>query len=126
MKILFVEDNFILQKMYAIKFRDAGFTIVLASNGRECLDKAIREKPDFILLDLKMPGIDGVEALRYLKKHEATQDIPVAIFTELEGEPEETIKDQILIKLLAAYWKKEQLAPDTMIENVKKILNVQS
>jgi CheY-like chemotaxis protein len=55
--------------------------MVSAMNGREALDLAARQPPNLIVMDIMMPDIDGLAALRELKKNDATKSIPVIIIT---------------------------------------------
>jgi sigma-B regulation protein RsbU (phosphoserine phosphatase) len=58
-----------------------GYRSTLATNGTQALEIAFKEKPDLILLDIRMPGMDGLEVCRQLKADPATQDIPVIFLT---------------------------------------------
>jgi CheY-like chemotaxis protein len=62
-----------------LEFR--GFRVATAADGLEALDKAFSLLPDVILMDLSLPGIDGWEATRRLKKDDRTRDIPVVALT---------------------------------------------
>ncbi len=77
MKILYVEDND--DNVYVVMNRlgRAGFTVVVAVDGEQGLAMARKERPDLILMDLSLPGLDGWEATRRLKTDPATKDIPV-------------------------------------------------
>ncbi len=77
MKILYVEDND--DNVYVVMNRlgRAGFTVVVAVDGEQGLAMARTERPDLILMDLSLPGLDGWEATRRLKTDPATKDIPV-------------------------------------------------
>ena len=77
MKILYVEDND--DNVYVVKSRltRAGFTVLVAVDAEQGLVMAAAERPDLILMDLSLPGLDGWEATRRLKAAPATQDIPV-------------------------------------------------
>ena len=57
------------------------FNILTASRGSDGVNLAIRERPDLVLLDVKMPGIDGWAACTYIKSHPDTADIPVVLLT---------------------------------------------
>ena len=61
----------------------AKYKIVTASGGNEALEKAAKESPDLILLDIMMPDMDGYEVIRHLKADPALQDIPVIFLTAL-------------------------------------------
>jgi CheY-like chemotaxis protein len=77
MKILYVEDND--DNVYVVRNRlgRAGFTVLVAVDAEQGLAMATAERPDLILMDLGLPGIDGWEATRRLKAAPATKDIPV-------------------------------------------------
>jgi CheY-like chemotaxis protein len=80
-KILLVDDEpemrFITRRM----LEKAGYTVIEASNGEECLAKLEEELPDLILLDVMMPGDDGWVVCRRIKAQERTKSIPVVMFT---------------------------------------------
>ena len=69
----------------------AKYKIVTASGGNEALEKAAKESPDLILLDIMMPDMDGYEVIRHLKADPALQDIPVIFLTALHN-PEDIVK----------------------------------
>jgi CheY-like chemotaxis protein len=77
MKILYVEDND--DNIYVVRNRlgRAGYTVVVASDGEQGVAMAATENPDLILMDLRMPVLDGWEATRRLKASPGTQHIPV-------------------------------------------------
>jgi len=81
MKILYVEDND--DNVYMLKNRlsRAGFTVVVATDGKQGIAMASSEQPDLILMDLTLPDIDGEEATRRLKADPATKHIPVLALT---------------------------------------------
>lgn len=82
-KILIVEDDVVLVRMYRKKFELEGFEIIPTYSGGEGLAAASREKPDCILLDLMMPGIDGFTVMKTLKEDANTKDIPIVVLTNL-------------------------------------------
>ena len=82
-KILVVEDEEILLTALSEELKQEGFTVVGARDGVEGVEKSLSEKPDLILLDLVMPRLDGIGALRQMKENPATKDIPVVILTNL-------------------------------------------
>jgi two-component system cell cycle response regulator DivK len=77
MKILYVEDDD--NNVFVIKNRlgRVGYTIVIATDGEQGIAMAASEKPDLILMDLRMPGVDGWEATRRLKAAAETKRIPI-------------------------------------------------
>jgi DNA-binding response OmpR family regulator len=80
-KILFVEDEISLQKSIAYILEKEGFTIITARTGEEAVRLASKEKPDLLLLDLVLPGIDGFEVCKILKRDPQTARIFVIMLT---------------------------------------------
>jgi len=79
--ILVVDDYEDAREMYAEYLRFCGFRVAEARNGNEALEQAFTLKPDLILMDLSLPGMDGWEATRQLKADERTRQIPVVALT---------------------------------------------
>jgi CheY-like chemotaxis protein len=76
-RILFVEDEPDQVMMISLRLAKNGYEVISSTDGEEGLKKAVAEQPDLILLDVIMPGIDGLEVCRRLKKDPATRHIPV-------------------------------------------------
>ncbi len=89
--ILVVEDNTANLEVIIAYLKEAGFGILEARKGEDGLTRARRGRPDLILLDILMPGIDGFEVCRRLKSDEATRNIPVIFMTAL-AEMEHKVK----------------------------------
>jgi len=79
--ILVVDDYQDAREMYAEYLQFSGFRVAEARNGLEALEQAFALKPDLILMDLSLPGIDGWEATKQLKADERTKLIPVVALT---------------------------------------------
>lgn len=86
-KILFADDEEALRILYKEEFQAPGIEVLLARNGREALEVCQRERPDLVVLDIRMPVLDGLEALRLIK--EMRQELPVIICTAWEGSTRE-------------------------------------
>lgn len=80
-KILFIEDEPDQIMMVSLRLKKNGFSVSSAQDGLEGVEQAIKEKPDLILLDLIMPGMDGFEVCRKLRQHHATKRIPIIAAT---------------------------------------------
>jgi DNA-binding response OmpR family regulator len=79
MKIMVVDDEKNILKLYQVELEDEGYTVVTANSGREALEVFDRENPDIVTLDILMPDMDGIQVLRYLK--EKKPSIPVIMLT---------------------------------------------
>jgi len=79
-KILVVDDESLMRQLLSALLSEFG-TVELAETGEEALQKAASLKPDLIVLDVQMPGMDGYEVCRRLKANEETSAIPVAFLT---------------------------------------------
>jgi DNA-binding response OmpR family regulator len=62
-KILVVDDEKNIRSLYEKELQDEGYAVTLAGNGREALDLFSSDRPDLVVLDIRMPGMDGLEAL---------------------------------------------------------------
>lgn len=80
-KILIVDDDIDTLKLVGTMLEKQGFSIIAANNGEKALKLAPKEKPDLILLDIMMPGIDGYEVTRRLRAMTSTAFIPIILFT---------------------------------------------
>ena len=80
-KILIVDDVLTNRKLIENALSNYNLQLSTASNGREAIDKTRKIKPDLILMDLRMPDMDGVEAARILKQSNQTKDIPIIALT---------------------------------------------
>jgi twitching motility two-component system response regulator PilH len=85
-KVLIVDDSPTDQHVLAQALQRHGFTTVLASEGKEAIALAESERPDVILMDIVMPGMNGFQATRHLTKNPATASIPVLIVTSKQQE----------------------------------------
>ena len=80
-KILVVDDEVNITQILEFSMGAEGYEVITASNGEEAIDKARKEQPDLIILDIMMPRIDGYEACRILKANPLTKNIPVVLLT---------------------------------------------
>ena len=76
-KVLIVDDEENVRFLYEQELIDEGYQTVLARDGKECLEKVATEKPDIVLLDIRMPRMDGLEAIG--KIIELNKNIPIII-----------------------------------------------
>ena len=83
MKILIVEDHPDMRELLCLILESLYYIPIIASHGKECLEKAITEKPQLILMDMMMPGMDGWEAAKTLRANPETKKIPILATTAL-------------------------------------------
>ncbi len=118
-KILLVDDDKLMVKMYQGKFADDGYEIDVALNGKEGLAKTLNFKPDLILLDIMMPEVNGLEMLERLKEKEETKRIPVILLTNVGGDDD---AKKGLAMGAVAYLVKAHYDAKDVVKKVKEIL----
>ena len=82
-KVLIIEDNAANMKFATFLLESAGHTVLSATDAEAGLTSARGEQPDLILMDIQLPGMDGLEATMLLKRDDATRAIPVIALTAL-------------------------------------------
>lgn len=80
-KILIIEDDDHIIELLKFNVENNGYEVIAAMDGHDGLNKAINELPDLILLDLMLPGIDGIDICNKLKNKDRTKDIPIIMLT---------------------------------------------
>lgn len=118
-KVLLVEDDKFLRELISQKLDKEGYDILEAIDGEEGIKKIKEEKPELVLLDLILPGIDGFEVLSQMKGDPNLASIPVIILSNL-GQKEDVEKG---LKLGAVdYLIKAHFTPGEIIEKIKAVL----
>jgi CheY-like chemotaxis protein len=92
-KVLIVEDTLLNREMAKDLLELEGYIVVVAEEGKEAIEKARKERPDIILLDMVLPDIDGLAVIEMLKDDSQTRDI---IIVALTGQVEESDKKRAL------------------------------
>jgi CheY-like chemotaxis protein len=82
-KVLIIEDHADMRELLSWQVELMGFAPVVAKQARDGIEKALAEKPELIVLDIMMPGMDGWAAARELRAHSETKDIPILAATAL-------------------------------------------
>ncbi len=118
-KIAIIEDDPTISQMYRMKFEAEGFDVQTASNGRLGVALVEKMRPDVLLLDLRMPEMDGAEALAEIRKESWGKHIPVLVLTNVgEEEAPKTLKSLDVYD----YIVKADLTPRQVVEKVKEAL----
>ena len=118
-KIVLIEDDVTLAKMYERKFISDGFEVVLAYDGIEGLAKATKEKADLILLDIMLPKLDGLALFKKLRGQPQTFTTPVILLTNF-GQEDAVFE---CFKLGAIdYLVKTDVTPQQVVEKVESFL----
>lgn len=119
-KILLVEDDPLISKIYIMTLSAAGYETQLATNGEEGLNQTKSFLPNLILLDVMMPKMNGMELLDKLKADPQTKAIPVIMLTNLAGDVD---AETALAKGAIKYLVKSDYEPEQVTEIVKSILS---
>jgi two-component system, cell cycle response regulator DivK len=82
-KILIIEDHADMRELLAWQIELMGFMPISAKQGREGVEKALTEKPQLIIMDIMMPGMDGWEAAKQIRAHPDIKDTPILAATAL-------------------------------------------
>ncbi len=118
-KVLIVEDDPLMSRMYQKIFTFEGYEVVMAGNGEDGLEKAKKDTPTIILLDVMMPKMNGLEMLEKLKLDPKSKSIPVIMLTNLAGEKD---AENALSKGAVKYIVKSEYEPKQVVDMVKEIL----
>ena len=120
--ILIVDDDNAFASSLDMSLRKYGCSTIIAENGKQALDKAAEKQPDLILLDIKMPDMDGYDVIKALKNQPATANIPIILMTgyEIDG-------GQVKALTLGAndYVNKSE-GFDRLFESIEKIIKTYS
>jgi CheY-like chemotaxis protein len=118
-KILIAEDERDIRELVAFSLRFLGkFDVVEAANGVEAVERATAERPDLILMDVRMPKMTGYEACKKLKESDKTKNIPV-IFLSAKGQEKEI---QLGINAGAEEYILKPFESDDLINRVRQAL----
>jgi len=118
-KVLLIEDEKILSEMYEARLKREGFEVLSTMNAESALELIKKKKPDLILLDLLLPGIQGQEVLKILKEGSETKDIPIIVFSNYDT-PE--VRKQSA-KYKTKYILKANVTTKDLVEIIKEELS---
>ncbi len=120
--ILLVDDEPEVVELYGKKLKMAGFQVITAVNGKEALAIAREKHPDLILLDFKMPEMNGIEVLIKLKESPETRDLKVVFLTAFSDPAVPEVDIQAAKNIGAVDYIKKGLELDKLIEKIRTYL----
>lgn len=117
-KVLVVEDNSDNLRLITYTLHHSGYEVISAETGIKGVEMAIAERPDFIIMDIKLPDIDGLEATRRIRKSGANGTIPIIAITSyaMAGD-----MDMVLSAGCTGYFEKP-IDPLTIIDKIHALL----
>jgi len=118
--LLIIEDDLVLARMYQTLLQNHGYDVKTAADGETGLKKALDIHPDLILLDIRMPKMDGMTVMRHLREDNWGKTAPIIILTNLDLTDDRltgVVKDQPSYYLI-----KSNNPPDQVLEKVNEIL----
>jgi DNA-binding response OmpR family regulator len=118
LRVLLVEDDPALAAMYRIKLRADGYHVEVAADGPSGLEAVLERTPHLLLLDIRLPGFDGLELLRRLRE-EGHADLPVIVLSNYEDQ--EMIERGARLGALA-HLIKAQTTPASLAERIRSVL----
>jgi DNA-binding response OmpR family regulator len=121
-KILVAEDERDIRELISFTLRHHGHQVLTAANGDDALSLTLRELPDLVLLDIRMPRLTGYDVCRRIKADPSAQHIPVA-FLSAKGQDAEI---QAGVAAGASDYILKPFAPDQLIERVDRLLNTKA
>jgi DNA-binding response OmpR family regulator len=117
-RILVAEDDSDIRGLIAFSLRYVGYEVVEATNGKDAVRQAQQQLPDLVLLDVRMPNLNGYEACELLKADDSTRDIPI-IFLSARGQESEI---KYGLELGAEEYILKPFAPDELYRRVGAVL----
>lgn len=118
-KLAIIEDDPVIAQMYRMKFEAENYRVEVASNGKLGVDLVKEMQPDIVLLDLKMPIMNGEEALKEIRKNHNTKHTPVIILTNLG---EEEVGKGLRSLGIHSFIVKADFTPSQVTKHVKEAL----
>lgn len=118
LNILIVEDDEDILKLLAYNFRAGGYEVMTSRTGHEAINSFRQQPPDLVLLDLMLPGVDGLEVCKELKRNPATRSIPVIMLTA-KGEEVDRI---VGLELGADDYVVKPFSPRELLLRVRAVL----
>ena len=117
--ILVVDDDTNIRVVLKYRFEKESYTVQLARNGSEAVEKLSLRQPDLIILDLLMPEMDGIQFLEHLRADPRTRDVPVVVLTALGRGPHQEEAQRLGVEA----WFVKPFSPRQLVEHVRRALS---
>jgi two-component system, cell cycle response regulator DivK len=116
--VLVIEDNTDNMKIITYALQRAGYTVIAAGSGEEGFELVLKERPLFILMDINLPGMDGLETTKKIRSSESDGSIPIIAITSyaMSGD-----RERILAAGCNGYFEKP-IDPITIVEQIHMLL----
>ena len=121
-KVLVVDDNPFICQLIESRLRANEYEVSIALNGEEAIEKVKTILPDLILLDISMPGVDGIEVGRAVRANPVTHTIPIIMVTA-RGEHQVILK--AVSEIGAAGYIIKPFKPEVLLREMAKVLDVE-
>lgn len=124
-EVLLVEDDELLVTMYAQKLKRDGFCVHTETNGKLAADWLKSNQPKLIVLDILLPGMNGLSLIKTIRRYEHLSNTKVVILTNLT-EADIHVAGELRASLnVAAYYVKSQISPSELVANLKALLDTE-
>lgn len=121
-KVLVIEDNPDNLRLISYALQHSGYEIISAETGEKGIELVLKERPFFIIMDINLPGIDGLETTRRIRNFEAGDNVPIIAITSyaMAGDV-----DKVLKAGCNAYFEKP-IDPLTIVEKIHKAIGIRN
>ena len=120
LKALVIEDNEDNAELISFILKYAGYSVVWAKSGLDGLQMAKDERPDFIILDIQLPDIDGFEVLEYIRKEDILQYTPVIVMSSYDLDGDKTRIEE----LGGNYYIEKPISPQSVMSDIESVLKI--
>jgi DNA-binding response OmpR family regulator len=118
-KILFIEDDALIVKIYTARLTKDGYEVFTADNGEDGIKIALEKRPDLVVLDVMMPKVDGFGVLEKLRADANFTKVPILLYSNLAQEEE---LKRALAMGATEFIVKANISPTELVEKIKKYL----
>lgn len=115
-----IEDDATIASMYRMRLEAEAFDVHVASTGEEGVEQARELRPDAIVLDIMLPGIDGIEVLRQLRGQDETRELPVVVLSNSAGLPDDG--DEARRLGINDWLVKSRVSPTELLRRLRDLL----